>query len=46
MRLVAVVQEAAVIEKILRYLGLWERGPPRGRAVVVESADHAPAAIE
>jgi hypothetical protein len=34
MRLVAVVQEPAVCEKILRHLGLWQRGPPRQRRVV------------
>jgi len=28
MRLVAVVQDPAVCEKILRHLGLWQRGPP------------------
>jgi hypothetical protein len=34
MRLIAVIQEPAVCEKILRRLGLWQRGPPRGRRVV------------
>ena len=40
MRLVAVIQDPAVAERILRHVGLWQRGPPRGRSVVVESADH------
>jgi hypothetical protein len=29
MRLVAVIREPAVVEKILRHLDLWSRGPPR-----------------
>jgi hypothetical protein len=36
MRLIAVVQEPAVCEKLLRHLGLWQRGPPRERRVVFE----------
>jgi hypothetical protein len=40
MRLVAVIEAPAVIEKILRHLGLWQRGPPRRRHVMVEPADH------
>ena len=40
MRLIAVIEAPAVIEKILKHLGLWQRGPPRGRRVVIESADH------
>jgi hypothetical protein len=40
MRLIAVIEDPAVIEKILRHLRRWERGPPRGRHAVVESADH------
>jgi len=40
MRLLAVIEAPAVIEKILRHLGLWQRGPPRGRRVVIEPADH------
>ena len=36
MRLIAVVQDAAVCEKILRHLGLWSRGPPRDRRVVLD----------
>ena len=40
MRLVAVIEEPAVIEKILKHVGLWKRGPPAGRRVVVESPDH------
>jgi len=31
MRLVAVIEDEAVAEKILRYLGLPSRAPPRGR---------------
>ena len=42
MRLVAVIEDPAVIEKILRHVGLWQRGPPRGRHVVVEPADREP----
>jgi hypothetical protein len=38
-RLLAVVQDPAVMEKILKHLQCWHRGPPRGRSVVVESAD-------
>jgi hypothetical protein len=30
---------AKYLEKILKYVGLWKRGPPTGRRVVVESAD-------
>ena len=40
MRLIAVIEDPAVIEKILSHLGLWQRGPPRSRHVVVEPADH------
>ena len=40
MRLIAVIENPAVIERILRHLGLWNRGPPRQRHVVVEPADH------
>ena len=36
MRLIGVVQNPTVCEKILRHLGLWKRGPPRGRHVVLE----------
>jgi hypothetical protein len=39
-RLVAVIEAPAVIEKILRHIGRWKRGPPAGRRVVVESRDH------
>jgi hypothetical protein len=38
MRLIAVVQAPEVCEKILRHLSLWQRGPPRGRRVVLEPA--------
>jgi hypothetical protein len=41
MRLIAVIEDPAVIEKILRHLALWQRGPPRGRAIVVEPTDRA-----
>jgi hypothetical protein len=40
LRLVAVIEDPAVIEKILPHLGLWQRGPPVGRRVVVESRAH------
>mgnify|MGYP001593187925 FL=1 len=46
LRLVAVIQAPAVAERILRHLGRWQRGPPRGRRVVVESADHEPPALD
>ncbi|MBI5477820.1 MAG: hypothetical protein HY906_03125 [Deltaproteobacteria bacterium] len=39
MHLIAVIQDPAVAERILRHLGLWQRGPPRGRRVVVEPTD-------
>ena len=39
MRLIAVIQNPAVAERILRHVGLWQRGPPRGRSVVAEPAD-------
>jgi hypothetical protein len=38
MRLVALIREEAVAERILRHPGLWERGPPRGRRLVADSA--------
>jgi hypothetical protein len=38
MRLIAVVQDRVVCEKILRHRGRWERGPPRERRVVLEPA--------
>jgi hypothetical protein len=41
MRLVAVVQAPAVVEKILRHLRLWQRGPPWARRVVLEPATRA-----
>ena len=40
MRLIAVIEAPAVIEKILSHLGLWQRGPPRSRHIVVDPADH------
>ena len=36
MRLITVVPE--VCEKTLRHLGLWQRGPPPERRVVIEPA--------
>jgi len=45
MRLVAVIEEPAVIERILKHLGLWQRGPPRSR-LVVEPSDHQPSYID
>jgi hypothetical protein len=41
MRLVAVIQDPPVIEKILRHLGLWRRGPPPGRRVVLDPTTFA-----
>ena len=41
MRLVAVVQDPAVCEKILRHLGLWQRGPPRRRHVLLDPSAFA-----
>ena len=38
MRLVALILDHAVAERILRHLGLWQRGPPRGRGVVTDPA--------
>ena len=48
MRLVAVIENPAVIERILRHLKLWNRGPPRQRRVVVEpaDADHEPSYVD
>jgi hypothetical protein len=40
MTLVTVIEAPAVIEKILKHLGLWQRGPPARRSVVIESRDH------
>ena len=40
MRVVGVIFDPAVAERILRHLGLWQRGPPRGRSVVIESRHH------
>ena len=36
LRLIAVVQDAAACETILRHLGLWTRGPPRDHRVVLD----------
>ena len=41
MRLVAVIEEPAVIERILKHLGLWQRGPPREQRVVLEPSAFA-----
>ena len=40
MRVVAAIFGPAVAERILRHVGLWERGPPPGRYVAVARADH------
>jgi hypothetical protein len=40
MRRVAVIEAPEVGEKILKHVGLWQRGPPRSRHVVVDFADH------
>jgi hypothetical protein len=42
MRVVGVIFDPAVAERILRHLGLWQRGPPAGRRVVIESRDREP----
>jgi hypothetical protein len=36
MRLIAVVQEPAVCERILKHVGLWQRGPPPERRVELD----------
>jgi hypothetical protein len=46
MRLIAVITEPAVCERIMRHAGLWQRGPPRGRHVVVEPADREPLYVD
>jgi hypothetical protein len=38
MRLIALIRDEAVAERILRHLGPWECGPPRGRRLVADSA--------
>jgi hypothetical protein len=38
MRLVAVVHDPGVVERILQHLGLWSRGPPPERRVVLNPA--------
>lgn len=45
MRLIAVIEDPAVIEKVLTHLGLWQRGPPRQRYVVAKPADREPSYI-
>ena len=42
MRLSAVIEDPAGIEQILRHLGLWQRGPPRQRHVVIAPTAHEP----
>ena len=42
MRLIAVITDPTVCEKILRHLRLWQRGPPGVRRVVVASGDREP----
>ena len=42
MRVLAVIEDPTVVERILKHLGLWQRGPPPGRHVVVEPVDHEP----
>jgi len=39
MRVVGVIFDPAVAQRILRHLGLWPRGPPPERRVVIEPAD-------
>ena len=46
MRLIAVIEDPAVIQKILTHLQLWSRGPPAGRRVVVEPVDHEPSYLD
>jgi hypothetical protein len=46
LRLVAVLQDPAVGERILTHLGLWQRGPPRERRVVRAPADHEPSSVD
>ena len=38
MRLIAVVQDPGVVEKILRHLRLWSRGPPPERRIELDPA--------
>jgi hypothetical protein len=38
MRLVTLIRDEAVAERILRHLGLWERAPPHTRRLVAEPA--------
>jgi len=38
MRLIAVITEPAVCERILLHVRLWQRGPPRERCVVLDPA--------
>jgi hypothetical protein len=46
LRLVAVIEDPAVGERILTHSGLWQRGPPRERRVVRAPADHEPSAVD
>jgi hypothetical protein len=42
MRLIALIRDPVVIERILRHLGLWPRGPPEGRQLMVEPSGYEP----
>jgi hypothetical protein len=49
MRLIAVIEEPAVVARILTHLGLWQRGPARGpprSRLVVAPSEHPPSAID
>jgi len=46
MRVVGVIFDPAVAERILRHLGLWQRGPPQGRSLVIEPSDHEPRYVD
>jgi hypothetical protein len=45
MRLVATIIDPAVAERILRHVGLWQRGPPRGRVVVAAATGREQASV-
>ena len=38
LRLIAVIEDPAVVEKILKHVGRWKRGPPRERCLVLDPA--------
>ena len=46
LRLSAVIEDPAVIERILKHLGLWQRGPPRPRHVVVAPAEREASSLD